>query len=111
MAWESIEVEARNLVDTVNNLFHEGSVRRIRLRQGEHILFEIPLNYGVGIGAVAVMVAPVLAAVGAVAAIVSHCTLEIERVDEPNGTDQATATTPNAPTTHAPVDTPPTSNG
>ena len=107
MAWESIEVEAQHLVDTVNGLFHEGSVRRIRLRQGDHVLFEIPLTYGVGIGAVAVMVAPVLAAVGAVAAMVSHCTLEVERVDEPIGTDQTVNAVPGVP----PVDNPPVNRG
>ena len=89
MAWESFQVQADHLVTTVDRLiaegFEQGKIRRIRLRQGDHVLFEIPLAYGLGIGIVAVAVAPVLAAVGAVAAIVTHCTVEIERAEPPAG--------------------------
>lgn len=98
MAWETIQVDAQHLVDKVNALFEEGNVRHIRLRQGEHILFEIPLNYGVGIGLATVVVAPVLAAVAAVAGVVAHCTLEIERDMPPHDpTSASPAETMDAP--------------
>jgi len=85
MVWESVEVEARHLEETINHLFEEGNVRRIRLRHAGHILFEIPLHYGLAIGAATLVFAPVLAAVGAVAAVVTHCTVDIEREDPPGG--------------------------
>lgn len=107
MAWQSIQVEAEHLVTTVDRLiaegFEQGKIRRIRLRQGDHVLFEIPLVYGLGIGLVAAAVAPVLAAVGAVAAMVTHCTVEIERADSPEN-----GTSPQSRDVYPPSDTPPT---
>jgi hypothetical protein len=75
--WESIKVEGGQILDRVKELIHEGNVRRIRIRQGDHVVAEFPLTYGV-LGAV---LAPVLAAVGAIAALVKDCTIDIERTD------------------------------
>ncbi len=91
---ETIQVEAKDLVDRVNRLFEEGNVRRIVLKQGDRVLFEIPLTAGVAVGAAAVFLAPVAAAVAAVAGLVSKCTIEIERVEE---------TKPSEPPLHASV--------
>ncbi len=79
--WETIKVESGELVDKVKNLVHEGNVRRIVIRQGdsERPVAEFPLNVGV-VGTVA---APVLAAIGALAALLTRCTIEVERVGEP----------------------------
>ncbi len=76
--WETIKVEGGGLVDKVKSLIHEGNVRRIVIRQGDsdRPVAEFPLNVGV-VGAVA---APVLAAVGALAALLTHCTIEVERI-------------------------------
>jgi len=62
----------------VKRLVHEGNVRRILIKdeQGNRLL-EIPVNIGI-IGAV---LAPWLAALGAIAAIVTKCTIEVIRVD------------------------------
>jgi hypothetical protein len=72
---ESFKVAAENLVDAVKKLLHEGNVRRIVIKQDGRIVAEFPVTVGV-VGAV---VAPVLAAVGALAAVLTECTIEVER--------------------------------
>ncbi len=75
--WESIKVEGGELLDKVRSLIREGNVRRIIIRQGDRSVAEFPLTVGV-VGAVA---APVLAAVGALAALLTKCTIEVQRVE------------------------------
>lgn len=72
---EKIRVTADKLFETVKQLIHEGNVRRLVIRQGDRTIMEIPLT----IAAVGVLVAPLLAAIGALAAVASDYTLEIER--------------------------------
>jgi len=69
-------VASEDLVRTVKNLIHEGNVRKIIVRDDQgRTLLELPVTAGV-VGAV---LAPWLAAVGAIAALVSHCTISVER--------------------------------
>lgn len=79
--WESIKLEGGQLLDKVKELIHEGNVRRIVIRQDDRVIAEFPLTIGV-IGAV---IAPVLAAVGAIAALVTDCTIDVERTGEQDG--------------------------
>ena len=72
---ESFKVAAEQLVDAVKKLLHEGNVRRIVIKQDGRTVAEFPLTVGV-VGAV---IAPVLAAVGALAAVLTECTVEVER--------------------------------
>jgi hypothetical protein len=72
---ESFKVAADQLVDAVKKLLHEGNVRRIVIKQDGRSVAEFPLSVGV-VGAV---IAPVLAAVGALSAVLSECTIEVER--------------------------------
>ena len=72
---EKIEVTAEKMVEVVKNLIHEGNVRKLIIRQGERTVMEIPLT----VAAVGVLVAPLLAAIGALAAVASRYTLEVER--------------------------------
>lgn len=72
---ESFKVTACQLVDAVKKLLHEGNVRRIVIKQDEQTVVEFPVTVGV-VGAV---FAPVLAAVGALAAVLTECTIEVER--------------------------------
>lgn len=77
--YEVIQVAGDQLLKTIRELVHQGNVRRIIIKNTEgHALLEIPLTLGV-VGAVLL---PVWAAVGAVAALASGFTLEIEKVDE-----------------------------
>jgi len=72
---EEMEVTSAQLVDTVKRLIHQGNVRRLRVRHEGQTVMEIPVT----LAAIGVVLAPVLAAVGAVAAAVTRCTIEVER--------------------------------
>jgi D-aminopeptidase len=75
--WESIKVEGENIVDKVRDLIHEGNVRRVIVQHQGRTVAEFPLTAGV-VGAV---LAPVLAAVGALVALLKDCTIQVERTD------------------------------
>lgn len=77
--WESVKVKGDELLGRMRQLVHEGKVRRIIVKQRGRTVAEFPLSVGV-VGAVT---SPVLAAVGALAALMTDCTLEIYRVEEP----------------------------
>ena len=72
---ESFKVSSAQLVETMKKLLHEGNVRRVTITHEGRTVVEFPLTVGV-IGAV---FAPMLAAVGALAAILTECTIEVER--------------------------------
>jgi Domain of unknown function (DUF4342) len=74
---ESFKVAGGQLVDAVKKLIHEGNVRRVIIKHETHTVAEFPLTVGV-IGAV---LAPILAAVAALAAVMKECTVEVERVE------------------------------
>jgi Domain of unknown function (DUF4342) len=74
---ESFKVKGEQLVEAVKKLLHEGNVRRVVIKQESRPIVEFPLTVGV-IGSV---FAPVLAAVGALAAVLTECTIEVERSD------------------------------
>ena len=73
--WESIKVEGANILDKLNALVHEGNVRRIIVSQRGRTIAEFPLTVGV-VGAV---FAPILAAIGAMVALLQDCTIQVER--------------------------------
>ena len=75
---EEFKVDGEELLKRVKALIQEGNIRRITIRNkdGKNII-EIPLTIGV-VGAV---LAPPLAAVGAIAALVTECTIVVERED------------------------------
>jgi hypothetical protein len=79
---ESFQVAADQLVDAVKKVLHEGNVRRVIIKQDGRTVVEFPLTVGV-IGAV---FAPILAAVGAIATVLTHCTVEVERVVDDDAT-------------------------
>jgi len=72
---EKVKVNADKLFDTVRNLVHEGNVRKLIVRKDGRTIMEVPLT----IAAVGVVVAPLLAAIGALAAIAGDYELEVER--------------------------------
>jgi hypothetical protein len=76
---EEIQVLGRDLVEKVKSLIHEGNVRRIIVRDEHGNTFvEIPVT----VAAVGAVFAPVLAAVGAISALVSKFTVVVVRSDE-----------------------------
>jgi hypothetical protein len=76
---EEVSISGEKLVSTVKEIIRQGNVRRIgvRNRDGE-TLFEIPLTLGV----VGALLLPTAAALGAIAALVTECTIVVERIVE-----------------------------
>jgi hypothetical protein len=74
--WESIKTDSGQLMDRLRHVLREGNVRRIVIKQRDQTIAEFPLTVGV-VGAV---FAPVLAAIGALAALLADCTIDVERV-------------------------------
>jgi len=79
---ERFTVAGNNLVEKVKELIHQGNVRRVRLIHEEKALIDIPLTVGAPAAAAVVLAAPVLAAVAAIAGLVTECTIEIEKMEE-----------------------------
>ncbi len=87
---QTFNIQANELANHVKTLIEEGNDRQIVIRQGDRIVANIPLTIGV----VGALVAPWAAAVGALAALVSDCTVEVVH-------DEATTEAPPPPTTAA----------
>ena len=79
---EKYTVAGDILVEKIKKLIHEGNIRRVRLIYKDKPIFDIPLTIGAPAAAAIIMAAPVLAAIGAFAALVTECTIEVERVKE-----------------------------
>ena len=79
---EKFTVSGNQVVDKVKELIHEGNVRRVRLLHEGKTIIEIPLTVGAPVAAVGILAMPLLAAVGAFAALVTECTIEVEKVEE-----------------------------
>ena len=78
MSTEEFKVAGDDIVSFVKKIIAEGNARRISIkRESGETLIEFPLT----IGAVGAILAPVLAAVGAVAALVTRCTIVVEKRD------------------------------
>ena len=74
--FEKISVAGEDLLRKVKELIHEGNVRRVSIKDKDgKTLVELPLTLGV----VGAALAPALAAVGAIAALVTECTIMVER--------------------------------
>jgi len=73
---ESFRVNGEELLKKIKEIVREGNVRRISIKdKKERTIIDIPLTVGV-VGAI---LAPALAAVGAIAALVTECTITVER--------------------------------
>ena len=79
---EKFTVSGNQLVEKVRQLIHEGNIRRVRLLHEGRVVLEIPLSVGVPAAAIGILAAPVLAAVAAFAALVTECTIEVEKVEK-----------------------------
>jgi hypothetical protein len=79
--WESVEATGGQLLEKLKQLIAEGNVRRVVVKQEGRIVAEFPLTFGV-VGAV---IAPVLAAIGALVALLNRCTIDVERSERRTG--------------------------
>jgi uncharacterized membrane protein YvbJ len=73
---EEFAISSDNLIEKVKQLLHQGNVTRILVKdENKRVLLEIPATVGV----VGVVLAPWLAALGAIAALATNCTIVVER--------------------------------
>ena len=80
---EEFLVKGSELVGKVKEIIKEGNVRKIILRkENGDVLFELPLTAGVAVGGALTLMAPVLAAIGAMAALLTKVNVQIIRNDE-----------------------------
>jgi CBS domain-containing protein len=75
---EEFRVSGDALLAKVRELVHEGRIRRVLIKNDEdRALIDLPLPVGV----VGALLLPQLAALGAIAALVTHCTIVVEKVE------------------------------
>lgn len=80
---EEIEIAGNQLVERVKELVAEGNVRRLIIRTSEdRTIMEVPLTAGVAVGGVVTLFAPLLAALGALAALIAHVKVQIVRTED-----------------------------
>jgi len=73
---EEFRVEGEKLIARVKELIHEGNIRRIIIKDRDgRTLMEIPMTFGV----VGALIAPQLAAIGAIAALLTEATVIVEK--------------------------------
>ena len=75
--WDSLKAEGEQFLKQLKDLIHEGNVRRVVIEHQGRVVAEFPLTAGV----VGVVLAPVLAAIGAIVALLKDCTIKVERVE------------------------------
>jgi hypothetical protein len=81
LSTEKYTISGSELVDKIKQLIHEGNIRRVRVLHEGRTILEIPLTFGAGAAAITLMTAPLLAALGAFAALVTECTIEVEKIE------------------------------
>ncbi len=79
---EKFTVSGSQLVEKIKQLIHEGNVRRVRLLHEGRVVLEVPLTIGAPAAAIGILAAPILAALVAFAALVTECTIEVEKVEK-----------------------------
>ncbi|MBN1692425.1 MAG: DUF4342 domain-containing protein [Dehalococcoidales bacterium] len=79
---EKFTVSGKDVLEKVKQLIREGNIRRVRLIHEGKTIIDIPLTIGATASMITILAAPLLAAIGAFAALVTECTIEVEKVEE-----------------------------
>ena len=75
---EEFRVNGEDLIGRIKNIINEGNIRRVIIKDKEgKVVFEIPLTFGV----VGALLAPQLAAIGAIAALLTEATIVVEKAE------------------------------
>ncbi|HNN12975.1 MAG TPA: DUF4342 domain-containing protein [Anaerolineales bacterium] len=75
---EEFRVDGEKLIAKIKELIHEGNIRKVIIKDKEgKVMMEIPFTFGV----VGVLLAPQLAAIGAIAALVTEATVVVEKTE------------------------------
>lgn len=75
MDWETVRLQGVELLEKLKEIIREGNARRIIVKQEGRTVAEFPLTAGV----IGTLIAPVLAAIGALVALLKDCSIEVER--------------------------------
>ncbi|MFT4231966.1 MAG: DUF4342 domain-containing protein [Leucobacter sp.] len=90
--YEEFKVKGDELMAKVRDLIEEGNARRLYIkRENGETIFEIPLTAGVAVTAASAVLAPILVAVGAVAALATSVTIGVERPKESEGDEEGSS--------------------
>jgi hypothetical protein len=79
--WEKLEGTTEQVIAQLKKLIEEGNVRRVVVKQHGRTVAEFPLTFGV----IGTVLAPVVAAIGALTALLTECTIEVEKAPPPAG--------------------------
>jgi hypothetical protein len=82
--WQTIETTGEQVAAKINELIEAGNVRRIRVRHKDKVVAEFPLTVGV----IGTLIAPIAAAIGALTAVLTESTIEVERVEPASHTSR-----------------------
>jgi hypothetical protein len=77
---ETVAGTSSNVLETIKTLVHEGNIRRIVIKHDDKTIAEFPLTLGV----VGAALAPAWAAIGAITALLTDCTIEVEHATPTN---------------------------
>ena len=88
--WETIKLQGVEILDKLKQIIHEGNARRVVVKQENRIVAEFPLTAGV----VGTLLAPILAAIGALVALLKDCSIEVERAASDSGPERSKPTKP-----------------
>ncbi len=79
---EEMKVKGNQLVDKIKEIIEDGNAKRVSIRKDGRTLLEFPLSVGVGGATAAIFLMPTLAAVGALAALVTDVEIVVERDED-----------------------------
>ena len=91
---ERFTVRGGEVLDKIKQIIREGNVRRVRLLHDGKTIIEIPLTVGAPVAVVGILAVPLLAAIGAFAALVTECTIEVEKIEGAGKTESPEKTGP-----------------
>jgi hypothetical protein len=83
---EEIKVQAEDLFETLNGIIREGTAKRVTIMRNDRVLVDIPMVLGIGASLVMAWYMPIITAVVGVGALLTGCTVRIER-EEPKDED------------------------
>ena len=76
--WQKVEGTGEQVLAQLKRLVEEGNIRRVIVKQRGRTVAEFPLTAGV----IGTVIAPVAAAIGALTALLTECTIEVEKVEQ-----------------------------
>jgi hypothetical protein len=82
---EELEVAGNELVGRIEELVREGNVRRLIIKHNDNVLLEVPLTIAAVAGTAVAIFNPVLAAIGALAALLTKVTVVVVREEDKEG--------------------------